>query len=247
MTWPVGYGRVVLASVDSTQAEAARRFARFAGPEWILARSQTAARGRRGRPWLAPAGNFAASLVLRPDGEAPERVALRSFVAALALHEAFEHVGVPRSALALKWPNDVLLNEGKVAGILLEAMQGAGGGLAIGVGVNLIAAPDPEAVETGAVQPVSLLEETGIRVAPEPFLDALAAAYAAWEARFVTYGFEPVRAAWLDRAARIGAPVTARMGHQTLSGIFETVDPQGALVLQTDAGRRAVTAADIFF
>jgi len=105
--------------------------------------------------------------------------------------------------LLLKWPNDVLLNGGKVAGILLES-SGAGQGvqhLAIGIGVNLISAPDPALMEAGAVPPVTLLSETGLRVTPETFLDALAPAYARWEATFTTEGFAPLRAAWLAHAA----------------------------------------------
>ncbi len=113
---------------------------------------------------------------------------------------------------ALKWPNDVLLNGGKLAGILLES-AGSGDELthfAIGIGVNLIAAPDADEVEPGAVRPVSLLSETGVEVTPEVFLDHLAAAYARYETQFVTYGFAPIRTAWLDRAARLGQVITAR-------------------------------------
>jgi BirA family biotin operon repressor/biotin-[acetyl-CoA-carboxylase] ligase len=123
-------------------AEGARQAPSLSGPTWICALEQTAARGRRGRAWANPPGNFAASLVLRPEG-APGHAALRSFVAALALRDAFLAAGAPEAALSLKWPNDVLLNGGKVAGILLESI-GAGGridSLIIGIGVNLAAAP----------------------------------------------------------------------------------------------------------
>ncbi|MEC8039505.1 MAG: biotin--[acetyl-CoA-carboxylase] ligase, partial [Pseudomonadota bacterium] len=115
--WPDGYGKRVLASIDSTNAEAARIADHLAGPEWILALEQTAGRGRRGRAWVNPVGNFAATLVLHPT-EPPEVVALRSFVASLALYDAFVAVTGRPQGLSLKWPNDVLLNGGKVAGIL---------------------------------------------------------------------------------------------------------------------------------
>ena len=156
--WPEGYGRRVLGSVDSTNAEAARRAPELSGPEWILALEQTAARGRRGRAWANPPGNFAATLVMRPT-ESPDRVALRSFVAALALHDALVAATGRAQGLALKWPNDVLLNGGKLAGILLES-AGRGSALshfAIGVGVNLADAPAAGALEPGAARPVSLL------------------------------------------------------------------------------------------
>jgi BirA family biotin operon repressor/biotin-[acetyl-CoA-carboxylase] ligase len=240
--------RHVLGQTDSTNAEAARLAPSLTAPAWIMAHRQTAARGRRGRTWAMPDGNFAATLVMKPP-ERPEIVALRSFVAALALYDAFVAVTGRAEPFALKWPNDVLLNGGKVAGILLEsAGQGAGvAHLAIGIGVNLIAAPAAGQVEPGALRPVSLLAETGTRVTPEDFLNALAPAYAAWEAIFTAQGFAPIRAAWLARAARIGQPLTARTGAETTLGTFETVDDSGALVLQTAQGRRAIPAADVFF
>ncbi|WP_294225211.1 biotin--[acetyl-CoA-carboxylase] ligase [uncultured Shimia sp.] len=248
-TWPEGYGRRVLAEVDSTNAEAARIAPELAGPEWILGLHQTQGRGRRGRAWVDPIGNFAGTLVMRPT-EAPDQVALRSFVASLALYDAFVAVTGRTDGLALKWPNDVLLNGGKVAGILLESAGMAGGAvshIAIGIGVNLAHAPDTRAVETQATPPVSLLSETGASVTPEEFLDALAAAYARWEAQFVTYGFDPIRTAWLARAARIGEVITARTTRDETTGTFETVDSAGNLVLKTAKGRVAIPAADIFF
>ncbi len=246
MTWPAGYARRVLAEVDSTNAEAARVARALSGPEWILALRQRAARGRRGRAWQMPPGNFAASLVLRPEGTA-QMVALRSFVASLALFDALAEVSGSAAGLALKWPNDVLMNGGKLAGILLENLGGPGGHLVIGIGVNLIAAPAASDVEPGAVTPVSVLEQTGVRVTPERFLDALAAAYAGWEAQFRTHGFAPVQTAWLQRAARLGERVTARVGAQEITGTFETVDDDGHLVLKTPQGLRRIAAADVFF
>ncbi|WP_417205110.1 biotin--[acetyl-CoA-carboxylase] ligase [Antarctobacter sp.] len=246
MGWPEGYGRRVLAEVDSTNAEAARIAGGLSGPEWILGLRQTAARGRRGRTWVNPEGNFAATLVIRP-ADTPDKMALRSFVTSLALYDALEAVTGTAIGLALKWPNDVLMNGGKLAGILLESIGGPGGHLAIGIGVNLLAAPDAAQVEQHAVPPVALLSETGVRVTPEAFLNALATAYALHEARFATYGFEPIRGLWLQRAGRLGETITARTTRDTVTGVFETVDATGQLVLKTPKGRVTIAAADIFF
>ncbi len=240
--WPAGYGRVVLPEIDSTNAEALRRAPGLVEPTWILAQRQTAGRGRRGRGWTDPTGNFAATLALRLD-EAPQHLALRSFVAALALHEALAALTAIPEALAIKWPNDVLLNGGKVSGILLET--GAAGILAIGIGVNLRQAPPPDT--EARFPPVSLRAETGHDITPETLLDALAPAFAAWEQRLRTYGFAPIRDAFLARAARLGDTITARTMTETLEGRFETIDETGALVLVTSAGRRAIPAADVFF
>jgi len=240
--------RKVYATLDSTMAEAARLAPDCVQPTWILAGQQTAARGRRGRPWAMPPGNFAATLILRPT-EPPAQVALRSFVAALALRDAFVAATGRAAAFALKWPNDVLLDGGKVAGILLESL-GAGQGvshLAIGFGVNLAAAPQARELEPGAVPPVSLSGETGLSIMPEAFLDLLAPAYARYETQFTTYGFGPIRTAWLAHAARLGQPVTARTGTAATQGTFRDIDGQGNLILDTSQGRRAIAAADIFF
>ena len=246
--WPEGYGRRILHEVDSTLDEAARIAPYIDGPEWILARRQTAGRGRRGRAWAEPAGNFAATLVLCPS-EAPGRVALRSFVASLALLDACIGLTGRADGFALKWPNAVLLNGGKLAGILLE---GAGKGglvshLSIGIGVNLVGAPPVAAVEAEALRPVSLLSQTGIMVGAEDFLDHLAAAYARHEAQFVSQGFEPIRAAWLKSAGRLGQEMTARTGNSEVAGTFETVDASGNLVLMTPKGRVRIATADVYF
>ena len=246
--WPAGVGRLVLPTVDSTNAEAARLAPQVAGPVWVLGLEQTAGRGRRARAWSSPQGNFYGTLLMFPREE-PSTVALRSFAAALALRDAFVALtGLPGS-FALKWPNDVLLNGGKVAGILLESASGAAGiaHLSIGIGVNLISAPDLSLVEPGAVPPVSLVSETGVRVAPEGFLNALAPAYSRWEATFTTQGFAPLRAEWLAHAARLGQVIRARTGTAERSGIFDTIDATGALILRDGQGTVAIPAAEVFF
>lgn len=246
--WPGGYDRVVLDETESTLNEAERRFDTLRGPTWILALIQRQARGRRGRPWTMYQGNFAATLVLPTPG-APDQAALRSFVAALALYDAFVAVTARPEAFALKWPNDVLLNGGKVAGILLESVQRSGRlvGVSIGIGINLAAAPDAGDLPPEAVRPVALPDETGVRIAPVDFLDALADAYARAEAQFTQFGFEPIRQAWLARAARLGEEIVARTATSETRGIFETIDPLGHLILRTPQGRQAIAAADVFF
>ena len=246
--WPEGTGRHVLPVTDSTNAHALREAPALSGPAWFLGLEQTAGRGRRARAWSSPRGNFHGSLLLFPT-ERPDQVALRSFAAALALRDAFVALtGLPQ-AFSLKWPNDVLLNGAKVAGILLEATSAGAGvqALAIGIGVNLIAHPDQSVMEDGALPAVSLLSETGIRVTPEAFLDALAPAYAKWEAVFTAQGFAPLREAWLSQAAKIGDHIRARTGKDTFYGVFETIDSQGNLILATATGQMAIPAAEVFF
>lgn len=246
--WPQGVARHVLARTDSTNAEALRLAPGLSGPVWVMTREQFAGRGRRGRDWVMPAGNFAGTLVTRPQG-GPAGAAQLSFVAALALYDALGDACGPSARLAIKWPNDVLLNGGKVAGILLES-AGQGGqvqAVAVGIGVNLAAAPEAGAVEPGAMQPVSVLAETGHAIDPEDFLDLLAPAFARWQAQLDSFGFAPIRNAWLARAAKLGEPIIARTGRSESRGVFEGIDDSGALLLRTPAGRQAIPAADVYF
>ena len=246
--WPAGVARHICDSLDSTNSHALRLAAQIPGPAWFLAHEQTAGKGRRARPWVSPRGNFHATLLLHPV-EPATHVALRSFAAALALRDALVQITDLPQAFTLKWPNDVLLNGGKLAGILLESVsQGQGiSPLAIGIGVNLIAAPDATLVEEGALIPVSLLQETGLRIPPEVVLTHLAAAYARWEALFTSAGFAPLRAAWLSHAAHLGQPIRARTGTTTRTGTFQTIDDTGALILLTAEGRQSIAAAEVFF
>ncbi|MEM6741678.1 MAG: biotin--[acetyl-CoA-carboxylase] ligase [Pseudomonadota bacterium] len=244
LAWPDAVGRIVLPRVDSTMAEAARRVGDITEPTWIMAGAQTAARGRQGRVWRAPPGNFAATLVMRPTGDA-EAAALRSFVAALALFDALSGLTGRADAFALKWPNDVLLHGGKVAGILLERL--GDGALLVGIGVNLAAAPSAAEVEAGAVRPASLRDALQVEIAPAECLDALAGVFAAREAALAAEGFARIREAWLARAARLGQPIRARVGPDEYQGTFETIDAAGHLVLLTAAGRQTIPAADVYF
>lgn len=228
---------------DSLPSTNAHALGFIDGPAWVMARAQTAGRGRRARVWASPLGNLYATHLLHPT-EPPAIMALRSFAAALALHGAIK--ATTGAVAALKWPNDVLLDGGKVAGILLEATTRAGKPcLAIGFGVNLISAP--EMMEQGATPPISLQAATGKTISPDDFLTALATAYAVQEQQFVTSGFAPLRATWLDHAARIGETIRARTGQATHEGIFDTIDDAGNLILITEAGRMAIPAADVFF
>ena len=147
----------------------------------------------------------------------------------------------------MKWPNDVLLNGGKVAGILLEA-TGRGGEvdwLSIGIGVNLVDVPAD--VQDAAFPPVSLRGEGGEACDQDEMLSMLASNMATEERIFAELGFGPIRESWLRKAARLGEVITARTAREEYVGTFETVDEAGQLVLQTPRGRVTIPAADVYF
>ena len=236
--WPAGYRRKDYAELDSTNEEA-RRLAEAGehGPLWISAAQQTSGRGRRGRAWDMAEGNLAATLLLRPEA-APVVTGQLSFAAALSAAEMVQHFA-PAAAITVKWPNDVLAEGRKIAGILLE---GGTGWLAIGIGVNLAHHPE------GTAFPATSLPQLGI--APpscDQALGLLAARFAHWYDAWMEKGFETLRAAWLKRASGLGAPITARLPNETRQGVFEGIDASGALLLNEGTGVRAIAAGEVFF
>ena len=242
---PSGYAVATFDEIDSTNEEARRRAATGErGPLWITAKRQTAGRGRRGREWESPDGNLMTTLLIAPGVSATEAAGL-SFVAALAVHDLAAQCA-KRSTVRVKWPNDVLIDGKKTAGILLESSGDAGTDvlpwLAIGIGVNLAHAP------AVAQYPATFLGAHG--AAPTP-TEALAELAEAWETRFRIWrvsGFAAIRDAWLAVAAGLGQQIEVRLPSETLTGRFETLMPDGALSLLLPNGtRRAVTAGEVFF
>lgn len=204
---------------------------------WVRADRQTGGRGRRGRAWLSLTGNLFISVLTRPQPEEGPSQQL-SFVAALALDRALQN-WVPADALAIKWPNDLLLGGIKTAGILLEGSHDA---TIIGMGVNIATHPlDTE-------RPATSLVAQGY-AAPDAHSMALALieAFEATRATWRDYGFDPIRRAWLARASGLGKPIVARLGNQTLTGTFTDLDADGALRLAFDDGSsRAIHAGEVF-
>lgn len=209
----------------------------------VWAREQSGGRGRLDRRWISPRGNLFASILLRPR-VAPAKAAELSFVAAVAVIDAVRSLLPQTVALRLKWPNDVLANGAKLAGILLEARSDPDGQVewvVLGIGINVAAAPAAD-YPTGCL---SGLAGRAIDVAM--VLERLVQAVAAWTERWDRQGFAPVRTAWLASAAGLGAALDIRQGGAMLAGKFVDLDLDGALVLETPAGLRRVTAGDVHF
>ena len=241
--WPQGYSRQVHDELDSTNEEARRlALAGEPGPLWIMARRQRAGRGRRGRAWQTEEGNLTATLLLRPN--LPQAVSAQlSFAAALAVAEMAEHFA-PKAVVAVKWPNDVLAEGKKLAGILLECASARAGmnWLAIGIGVNLAGHPE------GTEFPATSLARLGIAAPPaEEALTILAARFAHWYDVWMNAGFETLREAWLARAVALGTHIRARLPQETREGVFEGIDETGALLLNEGGRISAIAAGEVFF
>lgn len=244
-SWPAGYGLKQFDTIDSTNEEA-RRLAQAGerGPLWISAGEQTAGRGRRGRQWVSPRGNLSATLLLDPAKPAGECAQL-SFVAALAASDTVFALA-PGHSINVKWPNDVLAEGRKIAGILLESASSGGGApgwLVIGIGINLAAHPPDTEFPATSVPALGVTPPL-----PEDALRHLAAAFAKWYEVWRADGFAPIRDAWLARAAGLGTRIRARLQNGELVGVFEGIDMSGALLLRETQDRvRAIAAGEVFF
>jgi len=237
---PPGFRLVRLDRVGSTNDEA-RRLAGEGAPELTLvwALEQTGGRGRQGRAWASPPGNLYCSLVLRPPVPVARAMEV-SLVAAVALAEAMASLLPAAAALRLKWPNDLLLDERKAAGILLESGLAADGSLdhlILGTGVNVASHPEE------ARLPATSLRACGGTADVATVLAAYARAFAAWYAAWRAEGLAPVRAAWLARAWRLGERLAMNLGDAVLAGRFVGLAPDGRLVLALDDGTERSLAA----
>lgn len=234
---------VCLDEIDSTNDEARRRAeAGERGPVWLTAKRQSSGRGRYGRSWLSRPGNLAATYLFQPELDA-EACARLSFVAALAVVDAIDRF-LPDAA-QVKWPNDVLIDARKLAGILLEAGGARDDGqpawLAVGIGVNLASAPDDVPF------PAIALASKCPPPAPDAFLEVLRVSWNERSARYYAEGFAPVREAWLARAYGLGGPIHVKLADRQVRGIFEGLDAEGVLLVRESGQLHRIRAGEVFF
>jgi BirA family biotin operon repressor/biotin-[acetyl-CoA-carboxylase] ligase len=249
-----GYRLTAFDQTGSTNVEAmlsARAGER--GPMWFVTTEQTAGRGRRLRPWVAPRGNLASS-ILEVIDVAPALAATLGFAAGLALEQALRKLSIEAALrmagsdglnFTLKWPNDVLAGRSKLAGILLEAEAMVGGGLAVvvGIGTNVVAAPE------GTPTPATSLKALGIDISAEELFAALSDGWAEFrEVWDDGRGFGEIRRLWLERATGLGQAVAIKSGSTLIEGIFDTIDEQGCMIVHTTDGNLVpITAGDVYF
>ena len=230
--------------IGSTNAEALVRAVDGGVEQWIVADRQLTGRGRRGRPWVSEPGNLYSTLLLYD----PAPLALSPqicFVAALALHDAVCDAlpALDPQYLRLKWPNDLLLDGKKLAGILVEgASTGARHAVVTGIGVNCTHHPKDTpypvtdfAAEGFSLEPAALFERLAVRM-----MDRLAL----WRGG---RDFAAIRNAWLARAHDLGREIEVKLAERALKGRFEEIDGDGALVLSLASGHRElIRAGDVF-
>jgi len=241
---PAGFRLHRLGAVASTNDEA-RRLAQQNAPDRtvVLAETQTAGRGRYSRHWESPHGNLYASFVFRP-AVVPRHAGQIGYVAALAVHDTVAALTGRPSAVACKWPNDVLVGGEKIAGILPESSIGSDGALewiVLGIGLNIVSAP------ADALRPAtSLIAQGGDRLDAGTVLAALSRSLDGWVDRWIGDGFDRIRKAWLDRAGPMGSEIRVVLSECSVAGRFGGLDRDGALILETAAGQKIVHSGEVF-
>jgi BirA family biotin operon repressor/biotin-[acetyl-CoA-carboxylase] ligase len=223
------------AIVGSTMDEA-RTLAASGAPHAtvVLADRQDAGRGRSGRIWTSPPGNLHATFILRPGGP-PQHAPQLAFVVALAVAAAVDGLAGPPTAL--KWPNDIMRGGAKLAGILLEQVDN--GAVLAGIGMNVRHHP-PD-----MPYPVTSLLALGCDITPDSVLAAIQRALQAEWTIWRDHGFARVRERWLQRGPALGTTLQVRLGPEMIDGTFTGLREDGALLLQTPSGRRAIVAGDV--
>ncbi len=235
-------------NLGSTNIEADRLFeAGETPPFWVRADAQSAGRGRRGRDWVSPKGNFYGTACYSFEGS-PQEAAKFSFVAAIAVANALSAYSLTEQP-SLKWPNDVLMDGRKIAGLLLETKPGR---LLIGIGVNLVSHPDggniPATHLLSHIDPAVLDTDEPEFTGPEGFLAILSAALDRAIRKHMAYGFSATRSDWTALADGLPGPVTVRLPNENFTGRAESLLENGALrVALSDGTIRDVHAGDVFF
>ena len=246
---PAGYRLVRLETTDSTNAEAMRRAnAGEPGPLWVWSARQSSGRGRQGREWHSQAGNLFASLLI--GVACPLRTASQlALVAGVVAYDTIDKLmgAASHPEILLKWPNDVMLEEAKVAGMLLESSERKVSNrtiVVIGTGINIAHHPE------GLTMPATSLAVHNITVMTAEALEALAELTDYWLGRWDNGAmFGVIRRAWLDRAGPTGRPLRVRIKDEPeTEGVFAGIDSEGALrLLMSDGAERRVAAGDVFF
>lgn len=242
MALPGGFHLIDLETVASTNDEACS-LAATGAPDGTIVRaaSQTAGRGRNGRTWVSNEGNLYFSLLVRPECP-PQKAVQLSFVTSVALAES-----LPVTArVTCKWPNDILIDGRKIAGMLLESAplgEGDLDWLVIGIGLNIASHP------SDVMYPATSLHACGAQdIAADDVLDEFCRRFAHWRTTWIAEGFAPVRHAWLTRAAGLGREIGVNLASGSMSGVFDGLDEHGALIVLRDNGERTkITAGDVFF
>ncbi len=230
MPWHQKYKLLIFEEIDSTNSEALR-IARTSSNEnyVLLAKNQTQSRGRTTKTWHSSLGNLHATILLHHHIDI-KYIPQLSFVTAIATHRTITSLSSNKvNNIILKWPNDVLINNKKAAGILIESIKDY---LIIGVGINIIVNPINLDQET-----TNLVAENIVAPGPEKLLEVLITNFEKYLYIWKNQGFSKIKQYWLKKTYKLGQNITINDGNTRITGIFKGLEEDGAIRLQLPSGQ----------
>ena len=211
----------------------------------IIAKKQTAGKGRYGRVWQSFDGNLYFSILLKPHSKNLDLISTLSFVSAVAIGIAISNLKTkPTTKISYKWPNDILINGCKTAGILLESdiNQNQLNFVVIGIGVNIVDNPD-----NTNYQSTNLKQEKFLEILPEnllkKFLDNFSDLYEKW----LNFGFKPIRNLWLENAFNLNKEISINLFDKKIKGLFKDLDENGNLILELENKENVIISSGEIF
>lgn len=243
--WNNNYNLLIYDELDSTNDEAKRLAYNNTKEEFIIiAGSQTKGRGRYGKKWLSSTGNLYLSLLIRPK-IAAKLAHEYSFITIISLGEALKFLfPLAKMNISYKWPNDLLLNDKKLAGILLESKFTGNNldWLIIGMGVNIASIPQIDNVN------ITSLAQEKYYTTIEQVLDRFMLSFNSWQDIWLHQGFERIREAWLKQAKGLGSSISFSTIKGQVEGIFQDIDKNGSLQIKIASGEViTVSTGEVFF
>ena len=249
-TWPENFKLIQYNELDSTNSEAKRLAFKDEINTCVFSRIQTNGKGSRGRKWVSGSKNFTASFLIYPNGNLIE-LSHRTFVASLALFDSFVYAGINNKDLILKWPNDILLKQRKVSGILLESVVNKYSkklALIIGIGINLYSYPNKiDQLNCSKIKPTSLFSSLGHNTpSPDQMLIYIANSLHFWEKKYNKYGFSFIKNAWLNFSYTIGKKLKVEFKGKMLEGSFFGISDSGSLKILVEKRVLEISVGDVF-
>jgi BirA family biotin operon repressor/biotin-[acetyl-CoA-carboxylase] ligase len=244
LKWLQQFNLLVFEEIDSTNNEAKRLIQSGALDRLVIwSKQQSYGRGRYGRSWNSQEGNLYMSILL-PIQCSLAKAAQLSFVMGLCVHDVINDLAKKNKIkldINLKWPNDVLIQGSKIAGILLESLpEEDSGWIVLGLGVNVEHTPD--------VENATSLKELGIKSNVGHLLGMVMNKFDYYHNMWSLYGFSKIRQLWLKKAYKIGEVVTITDIKNRISGVFETIDKDGAMKIKIASGEKyTMSTGEIFF
>ncbi len=240
---------IFLSTVDSTNEEAKRRINEIVSPTWIIADKQVEGKGRHGKTWFDGKGNFTGSLVFLTSS-VPSKFFLYGFFIGIALYDTIKHMCNEPLDLFLKWPNDIILNNRKLSGILIESQKILNSNkffLILGIGVNLNSAPQLEEKQSG-YDTICLADVLGHQIEEKKFFEFFKIEIAKLERAIEIEGLEKIVDYWLKRTYEIGDRLEIKnYKGERFTGCFTGIDQDGGILISTGNTTKRIYSGDVFF